>query len=75
MLGGRASVRTTPPDRMPMAGALGPDGLYALCGLGSRGFATAPLLGEHVAAVACAVPSPLPAEAQRLIDPARFSAP
>jgi tRNA 5-methylaminomethyl-2-thiouridine biosynthesis bifunctional protein len=74
-LGGRASVRAASPDRMPLAGALGPEGLYVLGGLGSRGFATAPLLAEHVAALICGAPSPLPAGGRRLIDPARFGRP
>jgi tRNA 5-methylaminomethyl-2-thiouridine biosynthesis bifunctional protein len=59
---------------MPLAGALGESGLYVLGGLGSRGFTTAPLLGEHVAAVLCGAPSPLPADQQRIVDPGRPSA-
>jgi tRNA 5-methylaminomethyl-2-thiouridine biosynthesis bifunctional protein len=71
-LGGRASIRAATPDRLPLAGAIGADGLFVLCGLGSRGFATAPLLGEHVAALVAGAPSPLPADVQRIVDPARF---
>lgn len=71
-LQGRASVRAATPDRMPLAGAApGAPGLYLLAGLGSRGFTTAPLLAEHVAALALGVPSPLPANLQALADPAR----
>ncbi|HUO22179.1 MAG TPA: FAD-dependent 5-carboxymethylaminomethyl-2-thiouridine(34) oxidoreductase MnmC [Caulobacteraceae bacterium] len=73
-LGGRASVRAATPDRMPLAGSLGPEGLFVLAGLGSRGFVTAPLLAEHVAALMTGAPSPLPAEARRLVDPGRFAA-
>ena len=62
---GRASVRAATPDRLPIAGAIAPGlvapGLYVLGGLGSRGFTLAPLLGEHVAALALGAPSPLPA--------------
>jgi tRNA 5-methylaminomethyl-2-thiouridine biosynthesis bifunctional protein len=68
-LAGRASVRATTPDRLPLAGWR--DGLLLLTGLGSRGFSLAPLLGEHVAALAVGAPSPLPADLARLVDPAR----
>jgi tRNA 5-methylaminomethyl-2-thiouridine biosynthesis bifunctional protein len=69
-LEGRASLRATTPDRMPLAGQVG-EGLYVLGGLGSRGFATAPLLAEHLAAQVTGAPSPLPLDLQRLADPAR----
>jgi tRNA 5-methylaminomethyl-2-thiouridine biosynthesis bifunctional protein len=64
---GRAAVRATTFDRMPAAGALGEAGLHLLGGLGSRGFCTAPLLAEHVAAEAMGVPSPLPNSLKHLI--------
>jgi tRNA 5-methylaminomethyl-2-thiouridine biosynthesis bifunctional protein len=67
---GRASVRAVTPDRLPLAG--GRDGLYLLTGFGSRGFAFAPLLAEHVAALAVGAPSPLPAPLATLVDPERF---
>ena len=68
----RAAIRATTPDRLPLAGALAP-GLLALTGLGSRGFCVAPLLAEHVAALALAAPSPLPADLARRLEPARFA--
>lgn len=70
-LEGRASIRATTSDRLPVAGAAGPR-VFALTGFGSRGFSLAPLLAEHVAAQALGAPSPLRAAAQRLVDPARF---
>jgi tRNA 5-methylaminomethyl-2-thiouridine biosynthesis bifunctional protein len=70
---GRASIRATTPDRMPIVGEIAP-GLFVLTGLGSRGFTTAPLLAEHVAAVVLGAPSPLPADCAGLISPARFGA-
>lgn len=71
---GRASVRATTPDRLPLAGAApGRDGLFLLTGFGSRGFAMAPLLAEHVAALALAAPSPLPAPFAALVAPDRFA--
>jgi tRNA 5-methylaminomethyl-2-thiouridine biosynthesis bifunctional protein len=73
-LEGRASIRATTPDRLPIAGAA-PDvaeGVFILTGFGSRGFSLAPLLAEHVAALALGAPSPLPAPLGDLVDPDRF---
>lgn len=74
-LHGRASVRAATPDHLPLAGAApeGAAGLFVLSGLGGRGFATAPLLAEHVAALAVGAPSPLPAPVAAAVDPARFA--
>ena len=69
-LEGRAAVRAAMPDRMPVAGELAP-GLWVLGGLGSRGFTTAPLLGEHIAARVMGRPSPLAADLARLVEPGR----
>lgn len=72
---GRAGVRAATPDQLPMAGPVpGAPGLFILAGLGSRGFCTAPLLAEHVAALALDAPSPLPAPLADLVDPERFAA-
>ena len=73
-LEGRASIRATTPDRMPIAGPApdGAPGLFVLTGLGSRGFSLAPLLAEHVAALALGAPSPLPGPLAALVDPDRF---
>lgn len=74
-LGGRASVRAATGDRLPLAGAVpGAPGRYILSGLGSRGFVVAPLLAEHVAALALGAPSPLPADVAATVDPDRFAA-
>ena len=71
----RAGVRAATPDRLPLAGAVpGAPGLFVLGGLGGRGFTTAPLLAEHVAALALQAPSPLPRELAAVVDPARFEA-
>ncbi|NJC40333.1 tRNA 5-methylaminomethyl-2-thiouridine biosynthesis bifunctional protein [Brevundimonas alba] len=69
----RAAIRATTPDRLPVAGALAP-GLFVLTGLGSRGFCVAPLLAEHVAALAIGAPSPLPADLAARVSPDRFGA-
>ena len=69
--GRRAAVRATTPDRLPLAGELAP-GLFVLTGLGSRGFCVAPLLAEHVAALATGAPSPLPTALAARVDPKRF---
>lgn len=74
-LRGRAAVRAVTPDRLPLAGAApgGEPGVFVLAGFGSRGFSTAPLLAEHVAALALGAPSPLPAPLAALADPGRFA--
>lgn len=70
----RTAVRATTPDRLPLAGAVpGTEGLFVLGGLGSRGFCVAPLLAEHIAALATGAPSPLPAGLARRIDPDRHT--
>jgi tRNA 5-methylaminomethyl-2-thiouridine biosynthesis bifunctional protein len=78
-LRGRAAVRATTADHLPLAGAV-PDtpdealeGLYVLGGLGGRGFCLAPLLAEHLTARILATPSPLPRALSDLVEPARFS--
>ena len=82
-LAGRAAIRVGTPDYLPVAGAAppqaspegpgGPAGLFVLAGFGARGFTLAPLLAEHVAALALEAPSPLPGPLARIIDPARFA--
>ncbi|MDO9588160.1 MAG: tRNA (5-methylaminomethyl-2-thiouridine)(34)-methyltransferase MnmD [Brevundimonas sp.] len=68
----RTAVRATTFDRLPLAGAApGAEGLFVLGGLGSRGFCVAPLLAEHVAALAVGAASPLPAALAARIDPLR----
>ncbi|BES71242.1 bifunctional tRNA (5-methylaminomethyl-2-thiouridine)(34)-methyltransferase MnmD/FAD-dependent 5-carboxymethylaminomethyl-2-thiouridine(34) oxidoreductase MnmC [Marinobacter nanhaiticus D15-8W] len=62
-LPGRVSFRCTTHDYQPVAGAAGatdePRGLYVLTGLGSKGFALAPLLAEWLADVICGEPESL----------------
>jgi tRNA 5-methylaminomethyl-2-thiouridine biosynthesis bifunctional protein len=72
-LGARASIRAATPDRLPLAGKV-TERLFVLSGLGSRGFCTAPLLAEHIAATALGVPSPLARDLAALVDPGRFAA-
>jgi len=73
-LTGRASQRAVTPDFLPLAGPLAASGLFVLSGLGSRGFCAAPLLAEHVAALALGAPSPLPAPLAEIVHPGRFAA-
>ncbi|MGZ6018236.1 MAG: tRNA (5-methylaminomethyl-2-thiouridine)(34)-methyltransferase MnmD [Phenylobacterium sp.] len=74
-LTGRASIRATTPDYLPLAGAapVSAPGLFVLAGFGARGFCLAPLLAEHVAALALGAPSPLPQRLAVFLDPARFA--
>lgn len=71
---GRAAVRATTPDRLPLAG-IGDDGLIVLTGLGSRGFCLAPLLAEHLVARILGRPSPLPRQLSHLAESGRFDSP
>jgi tRNA 5-methylaminomethyl-2-thiouridine biosynthesis bifunctional protein len=73
--GARSGVRATTSDYMPSAGPApaAAGGVFVLTGLGSRGFTVAPLLAEHVAALALGAPSPLPSPVAALVDPARFA--
>jgi tRNA 5-methylaminomethyl-2-thiouridine biosynthesis bifunctional protein len=70
---GRASLRAATPDFLPLAGAAEARGLFVLSGLGSRGFCTAPLLAEHVAAAALGLASPLPEALAAIVHPGRFA--
>jgi len=54
----RASVRVTTPDTLPVMAGLGGD-VWALTGLGSRGFTFAPLLAEALIADICGEVGPL----------------
>jgi tRNA 5-methylaminomethyl-2-thiouridine biosynthesis bifunctional protein len=72
-LTGRAGVRAVTPDFLPLAGALDAPGRFIVSGLGSRGFCAAPLLADHVAALALGAPSPLPAQLAEIVHPGRFA--
>ena len=70
---GRASLRATLPDRLPIAGAVGGQtGLYVAAGYASRGVVWAGLLGEALADLMTQQPLPLEAELMRAIAPDRF---
>jgi len=72
-LDGRASLRAVTQDFLPVAGPLAASpGLHILSGLGSRGFCAAPLMAEHVAALALGFASPLPRDLSEIVDPGRF---
>lgn len=74
-LQGRAAVRATTADHLPLVGAVpdAPSGLFVLGALGGRGYCLAPLLAEHLTARILALPSPLPRALSALVEPARFS--
>ena len=76
VLEGRASIRVATADQLPLAGRPpgARPGVFVLCAFGARGFTLAPLLAEHVAAIAMDAPSPLPGPLADIVDPARFRA-
>jgi tRNA 5-methylaminomethyl-2-thiouridine biosynthesis bifunctional protein len=70
---GRASLRATLPDRLPLLGAVGgAAGLYVAAGYASRGVVWAGLLGEALADLMTQQPLPLEADLMRAIAPGRF---
>ena len=73
---GRASLRATLPDRLPIVGAVsGKPGLFVAVGYASRGVVWAGLLGEALADLLTQQPLPLEAELMRAIAPERFTRP
>ncbi|KVW96112.1 bifunctional tRNA (5-methylaminomethyl-2-thiouridine)(34)-methyltransferase MnmD/FAD-dependent 5-carboxymethylaminomethyl-2-thiouridine(34) oxidoreductase MnmC [Thiobacillus denitrificans] len=71
---GRASLRATLPDRLPIMGAVsGQPGLFVAAGYASRGVVWAGLLGEALADLMTQHPLPLEAELMQAIGPARFT--
>ena len=70
---GRASLRATLPDRLPMVGAVdGQPGLFVAAGYASRGVTWAGLLGEALADYMTRQPPPLEADLMRAIAPGRY---
>ncbi|MDZ7596558.1 MAG: bifunctional tRNA (5-methylaminomethyl-2-thiouridine)(34)-methyltransferase MnmD/FAD-dependent 5-carboxymethylaminomethyl-2-thiouridine(34) oxidoreductase MnmC [Thiobacillus sp.] len=71
---GRASLRATLPDRLPIMGAVGGQpGLYVAAGYASRGVVWAGVLGEALADLMTQRPVPLEADLMQAIAPARFT--
>ena len=71
---GRASLRATLPDRLPLVGAVdGPAGRYVAAGYGSRGVVWAGLLAEALADRITGQPVPLEADLIRALAPDRFA--
>jgi len=71
---GRAALRATLPDRLPIVGAVsGHAGLYVAAGYASRGVVWAGLLGEVLADRMTGQPLPLERELIRAIAPERFA--
>jgi tRNA 5-methylaminomethyl-2-thiouridine biosynthesis bifunctional protein len=78
-LRGRAALRCTSPDHLPLVGPIeGPGraplpGLYVSTAHGSRGLITAPLAGEILAAYLENEPAPLADALMRAADPRRYA--
>jgi tRNA 5-methylaminomethyl-2-thiouridine biosynthesis bifunctional protein len=74
-LAGRAAVRCTSPDRLPLAGEVEPGrGLCVSTAHGSRGLISPMLCGEVIAATLEGEPAPIPAQLVVALDPGRFEA-
>jgi len=71
---GRASLRATLPDRLPIVGAVdGQPGLFVAAGYASRGVTWAGLLGEALADCMTRQPLPLETDLMRAIAPGRYA--
>jgi len=66
-----ANLRVSSKDRLPLAGKIEKN-IYAIGGLGSRGFSLGPILGEHVASLINNSPSPISSGIALAIEPLRF---
>jgi tRNA 5-methylaminomethyl-2-thiouridine biosynthesis bifunctional protein len=71
-LAGWTGYRTTVPDRLPIFGATGVEGIHAATGLGSRGLLWAPLGAELLASQLEGDPLPLPRDLAGALSPRRF---
>ena len=71
-LTGRASLRATTPDRLPMVGRLA-RGLWVSTGHGARGLTWSAWLAEYLASGIEGTPSPLPRDLAAGLDPGRFA--
>ena len=73
ILDGRAALRATLPDRLPLLGAVeGRAGVFVAAGYASRGVVWAGVLGEALACLATGEPWPLERDLMRAISPSRF---
>ena len=66
-----SNFRVGSKDRLPLAGKI-KENVYAIGGLGSRGFSLGPILGEHVASLINHSPSPISSGIALAIEPLRF---
>ncbi|MEW6119149.1 MAG: bifunctional tRNA (5-methylaminomethyl-2-thiouridine)(34)-methyltransferase MnmD/FAD-dependent 5-carboxymethylaminomethyl-2-thiouridine(34) oxidoreductase MnmC [Pseudomonadota bacterium] len=70
---GRAALRATLPDRLPLVGAVsGYAGVYVAVGYASRGVVWAGVLGETLAGMLTGTPLPLEADLVAAIAPGRW---
>ena len=67
----KARLRIGSKDRLPIAGKIKKN-VYAIGGLGSRGFSLGPILGEYIASLINNSPSPISTGLALSIDPLRF---
>ena len=71
VIGGRTALRATVRDYLPIVGNLS-DRVWALTGLGSRGFLTAPLMAEVLADQMMGGVGPLELDLMAAVGPGRF---
>jgi len=72
LLPGRAALRATSPDFLPMLGQMGAAGLFVSLAHGARGLITAPLAAEMLASQITGEPHPVSASVMRACAARRF---
>lgn len=71
VIGGRASLRSVTPDRLPIIGEI-EAGVFLSAGHGSRGLLSAPFGAQIIADLIFSTPCPTTTESQKLLSPKRF---
>jgi len=67
-----SGVRTTTPDRLPLAGRLDHEKVYCIGALASRGLSFAPLLADFITCEVLGLFSPLRKDVKEALSPSRF---
>ena len=67
-----SGIRSTTPDRLPIAGNLDNPNVYIIGGLASRGLSFAPLLADYISSKILDLFLPISGDIEKAIQPKRF---
>ena len=67
-----SGIRSTTPDRLPIAGNLDNPNVYIIGGLASRGLSFAPLLADYISSKILDLFLPISEDIEKAIQPKRF---